>query len=66
MQTNMTVFLLSGTVLNVFVINQPDHSSIKLVRVPSHSELKKALEVYGFQLDSSSKSSSDVEMVPAG
>ncbi|CDP07037.1 unnamed protein product [Coffea canephora] len=45
--------------------NKPDHSSIKLVRVPSHSELKKALEVYGFQLDSSSKSSSDVEMVPA-
>ncbi|KAL3518438.1 hypothetical protein ACH5RR_021027 [Cinchona calisaya] len=43
---------------------EANHSSIKLKWVPSHSELKRALEVYGFQLDSPFKLSSDVDMVP--
>lgn len=46
--------------------NQADHSNTKLKWLPSHSELKRALQIYGFQLDSPSKLASDVEMVPPG
>lgn len=34
--------------------------------LPNHSELRRALEVYGFLLDSPSKSSSSVEIVDGG
>ncbi|KAK6141734.1 hypothetical protein DH2020_024536 [Rehmannia glutinosa] len=47
------------------VKDKADSSSIKIDWLPRYSDLKGALQAYGFLLDSSSKFSSDIDMVPA-
>ncbi|KAG8387596.1 hypothetical protein BUALT_Bualt02G0037700 [Buddleja alternifolia] len=42
-----------------------DSSSIKIEWLPTYSDLESALQTYGFLLDSTSRHSSDVDMVPA-
>ncbi|XP_047975202.1 uncharacterized protein LOC125217722 isoform X1 [Salvia hispanica] len=44
---------------------QPDTCNIKIDWLPSYSDLKRALQTYGFSFDLFSKSSADIEMVSA-
>ncbi|KAL3828499.1 hypothetical protein ACJIZ3_017301 [Penstemon smallii] len=44
---------------------QEDSSSFKIDWLPRYSDLKRALEIYGFLLDLPSSISSDIDMVPA-
>lgn len=41
-------------------------SSIKVDWLPRYSDLKRALQIYGYNFDSYSKFTSDIDMVSAG
>ncbi|KAI3450624.1 hypothetical protein Pfo_007289 [Paulownia fortunei] len=45
--------------------DKADSSAIRIDWLPRYSDLKRALQAYGFLLDSPSKFSSDIDMVPA-
>ncbi|KAG6438347.1 hypothetical protein SASPL_103287 [Salvia splendens] len=46
--------------------DKPDTCNIKIDWLPSYSDLKRALQTYGFSFDLFSKSSADIQMVSAG
>lgn len=46
--------------------NQADPSRMIIDWLPTYSEFKKALQIYGFQLDSSIKMSSNVKIDSSG
>lgn len=48
------------------MLKQANSSGIKIDWLPSYSDLKRALGMYGYLLDSPSKLSSDIDMIHAG